>query len=660
MKLRDCLFGTLRRQLAFGVALVHAVMMSVFVLDLVVRQQAMLQERQVDEARSLASTLALSARAWVLTRDLAGLAELTQVGERSGVEYVMLTNARGEVLAHTEPARVGQLLADMTPLIASPAPRVAVLGSSATLADVAAPVVAAGRVVGWARVGVGPGEHAVMAAAVLRDGIMYTLVAIVIGAVLAVLMSRLISARLQQIRAVADAVRQGHDALRVPDDHRDDEVGAVARGFNAMLDALAQERRLQRALLETVPDMVWVKDPEGRYLLCNPQIERVFGRKEADILGKTDHELLPAAFAEQLRIQDQRAIVAGHPVRNEEWVTMVDDGRRVFVETVKTPMFDAEGRLLGVVGIARDYTERMHAAEQLRLSASVFAVCLEGIAITDASNHVIDVNPAFTRITGFARDEVIGRTSAFLSSVRHGAAFHAAVWEALREHGVWRGEMWIRSKCGDEFAEQVSIAALRDDSGRITHYIEVFTDISALKAREAELDEVAHHDPLTGLPNRRLLRDRLGQAHAQAVRGRHKLGVALLDLDGFKPINDRLGHEAGDDVLRKVADRLGHCLRGGDTVARLGGDEFVLLLVDLADVEEAQQVLERVLHAVAQPIMLGDREVRVSASIGLAVFPDDAAEPVDPDTLLRHADAAMYGAKEAGRNAWRLYGARGG
>lgn len=238
MKLRDCLFGTLRRQLAFGVALVHAVMMSVFVLDLVVRQQAMLQERQVDEARSLASTLALSARAWVLTRDLAGLAELTQVGERSGVEYVMLTNARGEVLAHTEPARVGQILADMTPLIASPAPRVAVLGSSATLADVAAPVVAAGRVVGWARVGVGPGEHAVMAAAVLRDGIMYTLVAIVIGAVLAVLMSRLISARLQQIRAVADAVRQGHDALRVPDDHRDDEVGAVARGFNAMLDAL--------------------------------------------------------------------------------------------------------------------------------------------------------------------------------------------------------------------------------------------------------------------------------------------------------------------------------------------------------------------------------------------------------------------------------------
>ena len=654
MKLHEWLFGTVRRQLTVGVALVHAVMMSVFVFDLVMRQQDVLQARQVDEARSLARTLALSARAWVLTRDLAGLAELTRIDGENGVEYMMLTDGRGEVLAHTEPGRVGQHVVDMGTLLERPEPQAVVLGASPKLADVVAPVVAAGRVVGWARVGVGQGEHAGMAAAILRDGMFYTLLAIAVGTLLALLMARAITARLQKIRAAADAVREGQHELRVPDDGRRDEVGAVARGFNAMLDALAYKRSLLRTLVETLPDMVWMKDVEGRYLLCNPSLERVFGRPEAEVLGKTDHELLAADFADHLRLHDRRAIAAGQPVRNEEWVSLADDGRRVFLETVKAPIYNAEGQLLGVVGIARDYTERLLAAEQLRLSASVFAVCLEGIVITDAENRIIDVNPAFTRITGFERAEVMGRTSAFLSSARHGADFHAAVWQALREDGLWRGEMWTRGKCGTEFAQQASIAALRDDAGKITHYIQVFTDISDLKAHEAELDEIAHHDPLTGLPNRRLLRDRIGQAHAQAARGRHRLGVALVDLDDFKPINDSLGHEAGDRVLRTVAERLGHCLRGGDTVARLGGDEFVLLLVNLVDVEEAGQVLDRVLHAVAQPIALGGREVQVSASIGLTVFPDDSA---DPDTLLRHADAAMYRAKEAGRNTWRLYGA---
>lgn len=475
--------------------------------------------------------------------------------------------------------------------------------------------------VGLARVAVGQGAHAGLAAEVLRTGIAYILVAVVLGILLAVLMSRAITVRLHKIRAAADAVCVGHHELRVPHDGNGDEVGAVARGFNAMLDAIARKDSLLRSLVHTLPDMVWMKDSEGRYLLCNSSLERVFGRPEAEVIGKTDHELLPADFADHLRLHDQRAIAAGQPVRNEEWVTRVDDGRRIYVETVKAPMYDAAGQLIGVVGIARDCTARLQAAEQLRLSASVFAACLEGIVITDAEHRILDVNPAFTRITGFERAEVIGESSAFLTSARHGVDFLVTMWEDLRAGGVWRGELWIRGKCGNEFAQQASIAALRDDSGQITHYIQVFTDISDLKAHEAE-------------------------------RGRHELGVALLDLDGFKPINDRLGHDAGDCVLRTVAERLGHCLRGGDTVARLGGDEFVLVLVNLADADEAGQVLARVLHAVAQPIALGAHQVQVSASIGLTVFPEDGA---DPDTLLRHADAAMYRAKADGRNAWRLY-----
>lgn len=281
MRLREWLFGTVRRQLAVAVALVHAVMMSVFVFDLVTRQQEVLQARQADEARRLARTLALSSRARVLTRELAGLAELTRIDGDNAVQWMMLIDSRGEVLAHTDPARVGQYVTDMAALIADPVPQVATLGSDARLTDVAAPVVAAGGVVGWARVGVGQGEHAVLAAAILRDGVMYIIVAIVSGALLAGLMARALTARLQQIRAAADAVRAGQHALRVPDDGRKDEVGAVARGFNAMLDTLAHERQLLRTVVETVPDIVWMKDTAGRYLLCNPPLERALGRRAA-------------------------------------------------------------------------------------------------------------------------------------------------------------------------------------------------------------------------------------------------------------------------------------------------------------------------------------------------------------------------------------------
>ncbi|MBF0255951.1 MAG: EAL domain-containing protein, partial [Gammaproteobacteria bacterium] len=271
----------------------------------------------------------------------------------------------------------------------------------------------------------------------------------------------------------------------------------------------------------------------------------------------------------------------------------------------------------------------------------------------DAGGYIADVNPAFSRITGYRRDEVIGRSPKMLSSGHQDAAFYARMWQSLRDTGAWRGEIWNRNKAGEVYPELLSIAAVKDTQGLISHYIGSFSDITHLKEREVQLDRLAHYDPLTSLPNRRLLSDRLRQALAHTRRAGKILAVCLVDLDNFKPINDQHGHAAGDQVLVETAQRLRDCVRDKDTVARIGGDEFVLLLQDLEWVEECDSVLSRLLQRLTQPIRLAEgAEVAVSASIGLTLFPQDG---VEAEVLLRHADQALYQAKQAGRNRYRLF-----
>ncbi len=290
--------------------------------------------------------------------------------------------------------------------------------------------------------------------------------------------------------------------------------------------------------------------------------------------------------------------------------------------------------------------------ESLRLAASVFDTSRDGIVITDADNNIVDVNPAFTRITGYRREEVLGRNPKLLSSGKQDAAFYAEMWRALGEYKVWRGEIWNRHKSGEVYAELISIAAVTDDAGKVIRYVAVFSDISSMKEHEAELDRIAHYDTLTGVPNRRLLADRMNQAIARARRDRKPLAVCYLDLDGFKPINDSFGHEAGDRLLVAITRALQEVLRAGDTIARLGGDEFVLLFNDLAEGSDCFSMLDRVLRGVAQPLTIGDVEISVSASVGVTLYPRDNS---DADTLLRHADQAMYRAKEAGKNRYHLF-----
>lgn len=281
-------------------------------------------------------------------------------------------------------------------------------------------------------------------------------------------------------------------------------------------------------------------------------------------------------------------------------------------------------------------------AERMRLSASVFDHAHDGIFITDANANIVEVNYAFTQITGYSREEALGHVPQALGFVTYDDSLLDLLWLQAESNSEWRGETWNRRMNGDVYAAWLDIFCVRDEANHIKNFVGLFSDITQAKEQQQNLERMAYHDPLTQLPNRALLSDRLQQALARAERSGELLAVCCLDLDGFKPVNDTLGHEAGDYLLVQLAVRMSACLRDSDTVARLGGDEFAVLLCGLQSVDECTQTLERLLSVIKTPYSLGDKTVTVSSSIGYTIFPDDGCEP---DTLLRHADHAMYQAK---------------
>lgn len=293
------------------------------------------------------------------------------------------------------------------------------------------------------------------------------------------------------------------------------------------------------------------------------------------------------------------------------------------------------------------------AAAKLRQAASVFEHTHEGICITDKDGIILNVNRAFSQITGYEKSEVIGQKPSILKSDRHDAAFYQTMWQALIATGQWSSEIWNKSKTGRIFPEQLTISAVKDDAGHTTSYVGLFADISALKAQEQQLERMAHYDVLTHLPNRVLLADRLRQAMARTRRSDMMLAVVYLDLDGFKAVNDTYGHEAGDGLLSVLGVRMQQVLRIGDTLARIGGDEFVAVLIDLPTKEACLPVVERLLQAAAAPVVIDHHSLQVSASMGVSFFLP--SEPhIEADQLLRQADQAMYQAKQSGRNRYHL------
>lgn len=327
-------------------------------------------------------------------------------------------------------------------------------------------------------------------------------------------------------------------------------------------------------------------------------------------------------------------------------------GRKCWMRSIGQVERNEKGKSVRMLGVVQDISERKQVEEKLKLSARVFSDAHEGIMITDADARILDVNAAFTQLTGYSCDEIIGQNPKFLKSDRQDANYYVALWGTLKSEGHWQGEIWDRKKNGEVCAQRLTISAVRDEKGQCTNYIGLFSDITESKMHQQKLEYLAHYDPLTGLPNRALFADRFSQAIAHSKRTGNSLAVCYLDLDGFKPVNDNFGHDVGDELLIQVATRIKLNLRECDTICRLGGDEFALLLQDLQSQPQCDETLKRIHQTLAEPFNLSDHPIWISASSGLTLYPQDN---VDTDILLRHADQAMYQAKHAGRNCYRIY-----
>ncbi len=545
-------------------------------------------------------------------------------------------------------------------------------------------------------------------------------------------------------------------------------------------EELISSQTLIKTLLNTVPDMIWLKDKDGAYLFCNAKFEQIFNQKENNILGKTDYDLVDRKFADFCRVTDKEVLTSGKAKIYEESMSYTNSGHEEHHETIKTPMIDNNGNLIGVLGIARnitnykksleqfkqselrlkevqvyakigywelladkktaywsdqmytlfglhkeakagpetlcrvmnakdfptflesieksfstgkehrgeyriirpndgeerwiecrgkvrtdhngkltkisgfiqDITEHKNAEERLQLSSRVFNDTHEGIMITDSQQKIVDINPAFTQITGYSHSDIIGKSPSALSSGKQSPKFYEQMWLSVKSHGYWQGEVWNRTKQGELYAELLTISSLANDNDEVSHYVGVFSDITVSKRHQDQLNLMAHYDVLTKLPNRALFVDRFNQSIAHSIRTGHQLAVCFLDLDDFKPVNDNYGHEAGDRLLIEVAKRITACIREEDTVSRQGGDEFAILLNDIESAPQYEKTMMRIHQALAQPYFIDDIQHNITASSGVTLYPADNG---DIDTLLRHADHAMYQSKLSGKHRFILY-----
>jgi len=439
------------------------------------------------------------------------------------------------------------------------------------------------------------------------------------------------------------------------------ESGDLSRAIRYAISRAKLEQRLYEAeerwrfALEGAGDGVWDWNIETGEVKFSLRLKEMLGCSNVDMPDRLEE------WSGRIHPEDQEKVMADvnayfngsaaayvseHRLRCKDgrWKWILDRGK-----VVKR---DANGNPLRMIGTHTDIDERKHAEEMQRLSRTVFNTVDEAILVSDAENRIIMVNPSFTRVTGYAPEDVLGENPHKLSSGKHDGEFYRELWKRLNFDGSWGGELWNRRKSGEVYVEWVSIKRVTDSFGKLTHYVAAFSDITVRKANEESVRHQAQYDALTDLPNRVLLFDRLQQALAQAKRDKTKLALMFVDLDKFKPINDNLGHATGDLILQEVARRMQDCVREMDTVARIGGDEFVVLLPVIENENDSQIVAEKIRSSLNRPFEISNQVLSISSSTGIAIYPEHGTTE---DHLTGNADIAMYNAKESGRNTVMMF-----
>lgn len=405
-----------------------------------------------------------------------------------------------------------------------------------------------------------------------------------------------------------------------------------------------------KSIFDATPDGILAVDDGGVILLANPAAEAMFGYQPGTLAGQAIEALVPKAVAKQHA--DYRAHYCRAPSNRPMGVSDNLQGRRrngelFHVDIMLSPVELEVGR--ATLCIVRDATKRKIMERELHIANAVFQTTQEAIVVTDENCMIVAINPAFEKVTEYAEHEVLGRPINLLRSGKHDRDFYRQMWQSIHETGEWEGEIWNRRKSGEIYQEWLSISTVRDHSGKPIQFVGVSADMTRMNHAETPIEHLAHHDALTGLSNRLLFQSRIKKTLEHAHRSKQGFAILFLDLDGFKLVNDELGHHVGDQLLVQVAHRLNDNIRETDTLARFGGDEFVIVLED-ASHQDVETIAQSLVDEIGKAFDLGEfGQVNVGLSVGWSLYPDHAS---DIPTLMKLADAALYQAKRTGRGKW--------
>ena len=700
---------SIRRQLVLSFGLVTLLVMTSFSYLMYVQQRDFLYGTDADRAKGLARALASSSASLVLTNDIAGLQEVLQgLVDAPDLKFALVLSPHGEVLGATNPKLIRRYVNDEISkrLLDVPAEFTTLIDDDA-LIDVAMPIKVSNRHVGWARVEMTRRSSNANLNLLQATGLGFSLLAVIASFVLAAWLSWRLTGKLYHLIHVMKAVENGNRQLRSHVTNRD-EVGKLAQSFNRMLDTLNYSEhelgRINRLYAAWTESSEVIVRQKNEVLLLNSICQILAERVPFELVWigvpGDDGWVHPVAlsgissnYLKLIRVSMDAAKHQGQGPVSKAIIAGVHNVFNNFLEDADAYWYDAAikfnfnsvgafpisrgGKVYGCIavysselnffssehidlmsGLADDVTfaldnldreqQQRTAAIKLEQAATVFEYSKEGIMVTDANNKIVSVNRSFVEITGYAAEEVIGQDPKILSSGLQSREFYEGMWAAVLETGSWQGEIWDRRKNGEVYPEALTIIRVKNVDGVFINHLAIFSDISERKIAQERIQQLAHYDVLTGLPNRVLFSDRLEQAIISAQRNHTKIALLFLDIDRFKQINDTLGHGAGDLMLQNVGQRLLSCVREQDTVSRQGGDEFIVVLSD-AGIAGAELVAQKILQSIIQPYSIEGHDLRITASVGIAVYPDHAQ---DSESLIRFADVAMYQAKENGRNCY--------